>query len=33
LVISFFLDFIIQAFIKTKLKEIYPIGFFFIIKK
>ncbi len=33
LVISFFLDLIIQAFVKTKLKEIYPIGFFFIIQK
>jgi len=33
LVISFILDSLIQIFVKTKLSEIYPIGFFFIIKK
>jgi len=33
LLISFFLDSFLQVFIKTQLKEIYPIGFFFIIKK
>ena len=33
LVLSFILDSLIQIFVKTKLSEIYPIGFFFIIKK
>ena len=33
LIISFFLDSFIQIFVTTKLKEIYPIGYFFIIKK
>ena len=33
LIISFFLDSFLQIFVKTELKEIYPIGFFFIIKK
>ena len=33
LITSLILDFIIQIFVKTNLKEIYPIGFFFIIKK
>ena len=33
LIISIILDFIIQIFVKTNLKEIYPIGFFFIIRK
>ncbi len=33
LITSIILDLIIQIFVKTNLKEIYPIGFFFIIKK
>ncbi len=33
LLICFFFDFILQLFIKTKLKEIYPIGIFFAAKK
>ena len=33
LLISFFLDSVIQIFVTTKLNEIYPIGYFFIIKK
>ena len=33
LIMSFILDSLIQIFVKTKLNEIYPIGFFFIIKK
>jgi SAM-dependent methyltransferase len=31
--ICFFLDFILQIFVKTKLNEIYPIGIFFSAKK
>jgi SAM-dependent methyltransferase len=33
LLLCYFLDYILQLFIKTKLKEIYPIGIFFIGKK
>ena len=33
LLISYMLDSFIQIFIKTKLKEIFPIGYFFIAKK
>ena len=33
LIICSTLDFIIQIFVKTNLKEIYPVGIFFIIKK
>jgi SAM-dependent methyltransferase len=33
LLICYFLDFILQLFIKTKLNEIYPIGIFFKAKK
>lgn len=33
LAVSFFLDTFIQLFVKTKLNEIYPIGFIFILKK
>ena len=33
LILCFFIDFIIQMFVKTKLEEIYPVGYFFIIKK
>jgi len=33
LLICYFIDFIIQLFVKTKLNEIYPIGIFFIAKK
>ena len=32
-IFAYFLDSLIQIFVKTKLNEIYPIGFFFIIKK
>ena len=32
-VVAYFLDSFIQIFVKTKLNEIYPVGFFFIIKK
>ena len=33
LILCFFFDFVIQIFVNTKLMEIYPIGYFFIIKK
>jgi len=33
LILSYILDFTIQLFVKTKLKEIYPIGFYFTAKK
>ena len=33
LILCFFFDFVIQIFVKTKLEEIYPVGYFFIIKK
>lgn len=33
LAVSFFLDTFIQLFVRTKLNEIYPIGFIFILKK
>jgi len=33
LLISYLLDSFIQIFVKTKLKEIFPIGYFFIAKK
>lgn len=33
LIICSILDFIIQIFVKTNLKEIYPLGIFFIVKK
>ena len=33
LIICSTLDFIIQIFVKTNLKEIYPVGIFFIVKK
>jgi len=33
LLLSYALDFTIQLFVKTKLKEIYPIGFYFTAKK
>ena len=33
LILCYFIDFIIQIFVKTKLEEIYPVGYFFIIKK
>jgi len=33
LILAYILDSLIQIFVKTKLNEIYPIGFFFIIKK
>ena len=33
LISAYLLDSLIQIFVKTKLSEIYPIGFFFIIKK
>jgi len=33
LIICYFIDTFIQIFVNTRLKEIYPIGYFFIIKK
>jgi len=33
LILSFILDSFVQIFVKTNLKEIYPIGYFFILKK
>ena len=33
LILCYLFDFIIQIFVKTKLEEIYPVGYFFIIKK
>ena len=33
LIIAYILDSFIQAFVKTKLNEIYPVGYFFIAKK
>ena len=33
LIFAYVLDTLIQIFVKTKLSEIYPIGFYFIIKK
>ena len=33
LIFAYILDSLIQIFVKTKLSEIYPIGFFFIIKR
>ena len=33
LIICYIIDAFIQVFVKTRLKEIYPIGYFFTIKK
>ena len=33
LIICYLIDAFIQIFVNTRLKEIYPIGYFFIIKK
>ena len=33
LLLAYILDSVIQVFVKTDLKEIYPIGYFFIAKK
>ena len=33
LILCYFIDFIIQIFVKTRLEEIYPVGYFFIIRK